>query len=185
MIDFEQLVRLALDELDEAEATEIDEHVLRCGACASTLERLVHIRGGVRDLVLAGKLAFPAGTVLIDELTAAGLISRTYRLAPGEVLPCAVDATDVYALTTLRANLDGVMRVDVVQSTPAGSTRMMDVPFDAEQGLVSFVSRSDVLRSLPSTRLRLEVFAVDGSDERTGQRKIAEYFLEHTASPPQ
>jgi hypothetical protein len=63
------------------------------------------------------------------------------------------------------------MRVDVVQSTPGGSARMMDVPFDAEPGVVRFVSRSDVLRSLPSTRLRLEVFAVDGSDERTGERK--------------
>ncbi len=181
MIDFEQLVRRALDELDEAEATKIDEHVLRCGTCASTLESLVHVRSGVRDLVSAGKIAFPAGTALIDQLTAAGLISRTYRLAPGEVLPCAVGAADVYALTTLLANLEGVMRVDVVQSTLAGSTRMMDVPFDADRGLVRFVSRSDVLRSLPSTRLRLEVFAVDGSDER----KIAEYFLEHTASPAQ
>ena len=46
-----------------------------------------------------------------------------------------------------------------------------------------YVTRSDVLRKLPSTRVTLELFAVGASDkesgEGSGERKLAQYFLDH------
>ena len=178
MIALERLVMLSLDELGVAEAADVEEHVLACGICASRLERLLRIGAAVRELVRAGQFAFPVSAALLEELQRAGLVSRSYVLAPDQLVPCAVGAEDIYAATTLEADLRGVERIDLVRTAAGGSLRMNDLPFDAERGLVRFVSRSDVLRTLPSGRFKLELFAVDAS----GARKVSEYFLEHTGS---
>ena len=176
MIELERLVRLALDEVDDVEAAEIEEHVLACSSCAATLEHLLGIGGAVREVVRTGQLAFPVSGALVTELEGAGLVSRSYRLAADQVVPCAVGGEDIYTLTTLEADLRGVRQVDVVRIAFGTSARMTDVPFDATQGLVSYVSRADVLRTLPSARIALALFAVEAS----GERKLAEYFLDHT-----
>ena len=178
MIELEQLVKLALEELGETEAADVEEHVLACGSCAATLERLLRLGDAVREVVRAGKLAFPVTRSLLIELERAGLVSRWYRLAADRIVPCAVSGEDIYALTTLEADLRGVEQLDVVRTVLGGSARMTDVPFDAEQGVVRFVSRSDVLRTLPTTRIKLELFAVEGPAER----KLSEYFLDHTGA---
>src|SRR4029079_1673861 len=100
--------------------------------------------------VARGKLAFPVAPALLAELESAGLVSRTYRLVPDGVLPCAVGSSDIFALTTLEADLRGAKQVDVVRTMAGSSVRMPDVPFDAELGLVRFVSRSDFIRTLPT-----------------------------------
>ena len=179
MIALQKLQMLALGELGDAEAAAIEEHALGCGECASTLEHLHAIGVAVGDLVRSGHVSFPASDALIAKLKAAGLISRAYHLAPDHALPCAVGSEDVYALTTLEADLANVKQVDVLQTMPGGSMRMTDVPFDAERGLVRFVTRSEHLRALPrSVRVTLELFSVDKSG---GERKLSEYFLDHTA----
>ena len=176
MIELERLVRLALDELDDVEAAEVEEHVLACSSCAATLERLLGIGGAVREIVRAGQLAFPVSGALLTELERAGLVSRYYRLAADCIVPCSVGARDIYAVTTLEADLRGVERVDLVRTILGDSVRMNDLPFDAEHGLVRFVSRSDLLRKLPTARVELALSAVDGS----GERRLSEYFLDHT-----
>jgi hypothetical protein len=137
----------------------------------------------VRNVVRGGKAAFPVSAALVEALKAAGLISRTYHLVPERAVPCAVGIEDIYALTTLEADLRGVVQLDLVQTTNLGSRRVKDVPFDAERGVVMYVTRSDVLRKMPSTRVTLELFAVgasrEGSGEGSGERKLAQYFLDH------
>jgi hypothetical protein len=179
VIDLDRLIGLALGDLDASDATVGDEHVLACGPCASVLERLLAIGGAVRTLVRAGQIAFPASAAMVERLAAAGLISRRYQLAPDQALPCSVGPADIYTATTLEgpAELRGVQQIDIVRTTPAGSTRMRDVPFERRSGLVTFLSRSDVLRMLPSVRIQLDLVAVDPS----GERKLAAYFLDHTA----
>jgi hypothetical protein len=177
VIELERLVMHALDELGEAEAAVIDEHVLGCGTCASTLERLLMIGGAVRGLVPAGKVSFPVSGALLQELDKAGLISRWYQIAPGRTVACSAEANDIFAATTLETDLGGVAQVDIVMSMHGHVQRMVDVPFDAEQGLVRYLARSDLLRTFPSARIRLELVAVAPS----GERRLSEHFLEHTA----
>jgi anti-sigma factor RsiW len=179
MIPMDRLVALAVGELDDAERDAIDAHLLACGACTATVERLLDLEDALRELVRDGQVAVPVSAGLERQLREAGLVSRTYRLAPGEVLPCSVGADDLYALTVLQADLRAVERVDVVRTTAAGSTRMIDVPFVADDGVVRFVSRSDRLRELPTCRIELEVVAVDAG----GERRIGAYSLEHDATP--
>jgi hypothetical protein len=184
VIDLDRLISLALGELDESEATVVDEHVLACGPCAAVLARLLAIGGALRTLVRAGQIAFPASAAMVERLAVAGLISRRYQLAPDQTLPCSVGSADIYTATTLEgpAELRGVQQLDIVRTTPAGSIRIRDVPFDRRSGMVTFLSRSDVLRKLPSVHIQLELVAVDAA----GERKLAAYYLDHTAlaSPP-
>ncbi|MBX3188582.1 MAG: hypothetical protein KF819_16315 [Labilithrix sp.] len=178
MIAVERLARLALGDLDDAETAETEEHVLACTACATTLERLVRIGDAARELIRAGGLTFPVTTSLADRMLAEGLVSRSYRLAAGAVVPCTVSATDIYALTVVEADFGGVTRATLTVTLPGlgGSLRMDDIPFDAARGTVSYVARSSLLRQLPSGRVTLELHANDPAD-----RLLGRYFLDHTA----
>lgn len=173
MIAVERLLMLALDELDDAEATEVEAHVLACGACAARFERLLRLGALLGEIVRAGAMSFAVTPSLTAELEAAGLVSRAYRLAPEEIVPCSVGADDIYALTTLEAKLDDVARLDLTVTLPAATMRMTDVPFARERGLVAYVTPSRHLRQLPSTRVTIELL--------DGDRRIGRYFLDHSA----
>lgn len=177
MIEIERLVMLALDELDDAESSAVEEHVLACTRCAATLERLSSIRFALPEIVRAGAVTFPVSPSLGEQLRALGLISRAYHLQPEQSLPCSVSAEDIYAMTTLEANLAGVERVDLLISSPHGPVRMNDIPFDATSGVVTYVTSSSQLRQFSSARVILELFAID----KGGERRLGRYFLDHSA----
>ena len=178
MIELEVLAALALGELDDAKTAEVEEHVLACGACATTLERLLVLGGLVRELVGAGKVRFVASPGLLERLERAGLVARTYRVAPGGAVACSAGPADVYHATHLSADLTGVRRVDVIKTFPRGVVRVVDVPFDAEQGVVRMVERGDFLRTLPTAKIVIELVSV-GDD---GERALGRYVFEHTAT---
>jgi hypothetical protein len=178
MIELERLMALALDELSGDELDRVELHVLSCSSCARTLERLLQLGSATRRLLLAGKMRsflLPGVSARLDAL---GLISRRYRLAPDQMLPCSVGSDDVYALTELEADLTGVTRLDVLfRSEGGGELRVSDVPFDAGSGLVSYIVRSDALRQLPTTLFHMELRAVEGERERV----LGKYTLAHDA----
>jgi hypothetical protein len=178
MIADDALLMLALAELSGPDAEEAGEHVLACGACAERLEQLVALGIGIRDLVRAGKTWIVLSRRLLERMDRDGLVSRTYRVRPGETVPCGVGARDVYALTHLEADLTGVSRVDLVVSDLG--MRVDDVPFDRERGEITFVERSDHVRALPTGPIRLVLVAVDD----VGERALGEYTLSHTAYVP-
>jgi hypothetical protein len=178
VIELERLISLALGEVDDAQAAELDEHILACTACATTLSQLLALGPAVHAVVHGGHLPFAAPASLVERLDRAGLVSRTYRLRPGQAVPCSVGATDVYAATHLEADLSEVERVDLVRVTPIGDVRVEDVPFDRERGVVSLISPSETIRTYPTMQIRLRLVAVDVRAERV----LGEYTLDHSAS---
>ena len=177
MIAFEQLLMLVEGELDPDGAAKVDEHIIECGACASTFERLYRLAPVLDEIVRSGGMAFPVTESLADDLRKAGLISRSYRIAPDAIVPCTVTAEDIYALTTVEVDLRGVERLNVVVTLPMGPLRMQDVPFAPGSGVVSWIAQSSRLRLLPNTRVTVDVFA----EEAGGERKLGRYMLDHTA----
>jgi hypothetical protein len=176
VIAIEELLRLVLDELDESERDRVDEHLLGCSDCAATAEQLAVVGEEITALVRTASVSVVVTARARAELERAGLITRTYALRPGDIVPCTVDALDRYVLTELSAELAGVRRVDLV----VGDRRLEDIPFDTEKGSVEYVSPGEVLRALPSMTLPLRLVAVDGASERD----LGSYTLEHTAYAP-
>jgi hypothetical protein len=177
VIELDRLIALALGELDPGEESEVEEHVLACDECAATLARLLEVGDAVRDLVGAGGIALVGSGQVVDRLERAGLVSRTYRIAPGQTVPCSVGATDIYAVAHLEVDLAGVRRVDLVSATPRGTERVEDIPFDPARGFISILTPSAFIRTMPSMHITCTLVAVDAD----GERVLGEYRLDHTA----
>jgi len=177
VIALDRLIALALGELDPAEESEVDEHLLACGECTATVERLLDIGHAVHELAGQGSLMLVGAGPLVDRLERAGLVSRTYRIAPGQSVPCTVGAADIYSVAHLEADLSGVRRVDFLRGSPFGTTRVEDIPFEAARGTVSLLTPSALIRTFPSMHFTLTLIAVDAD----GERVLGEYGLDHTS----
>lgn len=178
MIAFERLAALALDELEGDELESVELHVLSCSSCAAVLERLVRLGEAKREVLRSGKVHAFVAPSLSARLGELGLISRRYRLAPEQVVACAVGSDDVYVLTELEADLTGVSRVDfLICNAGEAERRIRDIPFEPKSGLVQHLVRADYLRRLPSMRVAIELRAVDGESERS----LGRYELDHDA----
>jgi hypothetical protein len=171
MIALEKLFALAAGEDDD----ETEAHVLSCSACAATLDRLLAIVEGVRDLVSRGRLSVAVSAALLEELEREGIVKRIYRFAPGGVVACQVSVDDVYVAAQLAADLSSTTRVDVVFRMLGRELRLDDVPFDRERGLVIVLERADFLRSLPTHTMLCDLVA-DG-------RTLTTYTFNHSAAP--
>jgi hypothetical protein len=181
MIAFEKLAMLALGELPESEATEVEDHVLSCSDCAGVLERLLDLGARVTEVTREGSTFMLAGQALVGELERVGLVTRTYRMGPGGEVACTVDAKDIYTALHLSLDTRGeVGRVDMVYESPTGKYRVDDVPVDRDAGEVVFVQPAEYIRTLPSERKTILLIGV-GSD---GERILGEYVLDHTAFRP-
>jgi len=177
VIAVDRLIACALGELASEAADEVEEHVLSCSACAAMYASFVRLGPAIRALVHDGGAMLPATRALVEAADAAGLVTRRYVLTPGSVVPCTVNATDIYSLTTYEGlDLEGVLRLDFIRA----GTRIADVPFDAQAGRLYMLTRAETLRTLPTVKLPIQLVAVEGSNERT----IAEVTLDHTAFDP-
>jgi hypothetical protein len=178
VIAFERLAMLARHELPQAEAEEVEDHVLGCATCAATLERLLDLGDGIAQLTRAGQGFFLSGRSLVETLEREGKVTRRYAIEPGGEVHCTVDARDVY--TRLRLGLDtgGLRRVDLLYESPSVNYRIEDLPF--HEGEVVFVQAAEYIRTLPTERKTVRLVAVeDGND-----RELAVYTLNHTAFKP-
>jgi hypothetical protein len=174
VIAFERLAMLALGELPDAEAAEVEDHVLGCDECAARLERLVDLGQSISALARAGSGGMLAGRELVALLDREGLVTRKYAMPAGGQIACAVDARDIYSAIHLTLDTRGARRVDLLYDSPIAGYRIEDVPFDA--GGVTFVQPGDYLRTLPTQRSTIRLVAV----EDAGERPLGEFVLNHT-----
>lgn len=172
MIELERLIALSLGEGDAGEREETELHVFSCTGCANTLTRLLRTGEGLRFLVGHGQLPFFVSGPRLKAMTERGLVTRTYRLAPGEQVACSVSAEDVYVASVLDADLHGVEQVDAqVDDFP----RLTDVPFDEEGGAVTFLQGRAMLQGLPAKAVRVTLFGRSGEQERA----LGTYVFDH------
>lgn len=177
MIPLERLAAYALGDLDERESDEVDEHVLGCSECAVKLERLVAIGAAVRVVVNHGGVRVGVTPAMLADLKRDELVTRTYHVERDGSVACTVDASDVYVLAELEAELSGVTRVDVIHRRGDHVLRMRDMPVDRERGIVALVLPGAYLRAQPSGLDDVTVLAVDAGGERT----LGRYAFNHTA----
>jgi hypothetical protein len=180
VIAFERLAMLALRELPEHEALEVEEHVLGCDGCAAILEGILDLGDRIAEVTRSGGAFLLAGPTLVERLVRDRMVTRTYRASPGGQVHCTVDAGDVYTAMHLALDTRGLRRIDLLYGAASGGYRIDDVPFDPDGGEVVFVQPAEYLRTLPTERKTIRLIAVDDA----GERVVGEYVLNHTAYRP-
>ena len=176
MIAKDLLIQCALEELGPEAELEVEGHILSCGHCAGVYASFARLGGEIAAFVRAGSSVMQVTSALAERVEREGLVTRRYILSPGAIVPCTVGAEDIYALTTLQADLSEATRVDLVR----GNERIEDIPFD-RNGIVRLLTSADLLRRFPTVKLPLRLIAVDAAGR---ERLIAEYTLDHTAFAP-
>lgn len=172
MRSFDVLASLVLGELPDSEREAAELHLLSCSACAEIVTKLVRLGEGVRGLVRRARVPFFVSAARLEALTMTGLVTRTYRLAPGDTVACSVAPEDLYVASVLEADFHGLDEVDVL--LPDGS-RLVDVPFDAPGGVLVLLDESATVRSLPSEALKIALIGRSGS----GEKQLGAYVFDH------
>lgn len=169
----EDVARWVLGELDPTEAERFEEHTFDCDPCfdrASRLERLVvQLRTSLPPFLTSERRRQLEGAAR-PEL-------RAVHVRPGERAFLRLDATNPVGIWILRAELDGVARVDCEARDAGGELvfALTDVPFDAQRGEVALACQRHYA-AVPGVRaLHVRLTAVADATRRA----IAEYVLEH------
>lgn len=174
-IDFEALVAWWLGEAPAGDT--IEEHLLACAHCSGRLEWLAALSGGVRAVVREGRVSMVVSASFVESMRHSGLRLREYRLDPGGSVNCTIRADDDAVVSRLRAPLEGVRRLDVVQEREAGpEERIADVPFDAAAGEVLLVPSAAWLKTMPAFTTRTRLVAVG----EAGETQVGEYTFVHS-----
>jgi hypothetical protein len=180
-IPLEALVDYWLDDRPPEEPSGIEEHLFGCEQCSGTLESLAALGDAVRRLGHEGRLRGGLGPSLLDRLERDGRVIRRYRAAAGGHIHCTAGADDDLVVLELAADLVGVERVDLLHLAADGTLlqRVPQLPVIGGREVV-WASPGDVIRSLPTAVMLVQLMAV----EPQGERLLGEYTLHHTAYRP-
>jgi hypothetical protein len=178
-IGFDDLTDYAAGALAETEAAAIEEHLFSCADCsarATELDALVRAIGpSVRSAEVGG---FVTDAVL-NRLAREGVRTRTYTLAPGAVVPCAVWEDDELMALRLRADFGGATEFTVSQRI-AGTEMVRATGHVAagSHGEIIYALSAAWVRQLPVAEVEVLLTAHDGGEER----QIGSYTLVHEGS---
>jgi hypothetical protein len=168
---FEKLVALWTNDLPEAEAAAVEEHLFGCDECALASERLGQLVAGIREVVPP-----VLSHALRDKLAREGNRLRMTRCAAGGTARARF-APDVDLLVhVLLADVSRAERVDLEVVLPDGTTALAfeAVPFDPQSGEVLVACQRHYEGMFPGDPI-FRVYAVEG-----GSRRLAgDYLIYH------
>lgn len=164
-----------LDELDEADAARVEEHLFECDECAARLREIVRLGAAIRQSLLDGRVTTAVTPAFVRRMKDAGLRLREYSPPAGGSVNCTISPQDDFVISHLRAPLEGVRQLDLEIDADGATRRVAHVPFDAASGEVTFIPPAAMLRTLGFATQRMRLFAVTPGAERL----VAEYTFHH------
>jgi hypothetical protein len=108
----DELARFWLGDLDERDATTLEDHVFECTACHEVLRGLAAIESGVRVAMTFDRLPPLPTPERLAELRASGMRLVVLNLAPGDVVTRHMDLEVDGIVYLLHAPLSAVAQVD-------------------------------------------------------------------------
>jgi hypothetical protein len=172
-----ELLAYWLDELDEAAADAVEEHLFGCAACTAQLRELIQLGGAVRSEFVSGNLGMVVTAPFVRRMQAGGIRTREYTLQPGGSVNCTIAPQDDFVISRLQAPLGDVRQLDLVYDVLDGAPRRAThIPFDAATGEVTVIPPAAALRTLGHATQRMVLVAVENGTDRT----IAEYTFNHS-----
>jgi hypothetical protein len=180
-LSFGVLVDYWLDELPPATEAATEEHLLQCSDCGQRVEWVAEVAVGTRDLIRHGRVPLALTPALLARLELDGVRIRQHRVEAGGYTHCTAGPEDDLVSVTLRGEFRADERVDVVylEAPDFLRERRTGVPVDGERREVTLAESGAAVRALPAQRLRLALYGVGPSGERT----IGEYTLLHAPWP--
>jgi hypothetical protein len=179
----DELVAYGRGELAPSEEARVEEHLFACADCARALEDVQRLGAGIAALARAGQVAASTTGALVSRAARDGLRLRTYRVAPGEEVPCTASPDDDYVVVRLAVGAAlGAERVDVAREgmeAPAGARQVWvaeDVLVDRAGEEVVQMFPAAAIRDLPRSRWRFDVHARGAG----APRLVGTYRLAHT-----
>ncbi len=171
-----------LDELDDASAESVEEHLFRCDDCGARLRELIQLGGAMRKALLKGEFGTVVTPSFTRRLQAAGVRIREYHLEPGGSVNCTIAPEDDLVISHLRVEMDDVRQIDLIFDVGDGSPehRSRHVAFNASTGEVTVIPAVARVRTSGAARQRMRLMAVDISSERL----LGEYTFNHSPYDP-
>lgn len=174
-LSYEVVLDYFLGELPPAREAEVEERLFEDTETARRLEVVARIGEGVGRLVRSGGVTATATAETLDRLDAQGVSVRTYRLAPGEVVPCSIASEDFVAVR-LSGVFGDVTAVDIdlearLEGQPPRTEHLPELPVDRSAGELVLLYAGDVIRSFPRAQFTYRV--------RAQGRDLGEFHLDH------
>jgi hypothetical protein len=176
-----ELVDYWADELTPAAEAAAEEHLFGCADCSERLQWIAEVAQATHGLLRQGRVPLALTSALLARLEQDGVRIRHHRVDAGGHTHCTAGPDDDLIGLTLRGEFRAGERVDLVylEAPEFLRERRTGLPVDSERGEVVLVERGAAVRALPAQRLRLALYGVGPS----GQRTIGEYTLLHTPWP--
>jgi len=174
------LVDYWTDALEESASAKLEEHLFTCGSCTDRMARVASMARGVGRLGRGG-VRIMLTKSLVERLRTDAVRVRSYTIDTGGSVSCTVAPEDELCVTTLRADLREVGRLDLEVLGEGGQVLSLaeDVPFDRERGEVLVGDSCAFLRTLPALGYVLRLTAMDAA----APRLVGEYRMLHRPWP--
>ena len=171
----DDLARFWLGDLEEREATALEEHVFECTDCHDVLHALAAIGTGVRVATTFDRLPPLPTPERLAELRASGMRLVVLNLAPGDIATRHMDLETDGIVYVPHAPLSAAAQVDLEICSPTGERFLLvpGVPFDRAKGEVVLTCGRHTAEVVPESLIRL----IDGEAKGV----LAEYRLVHHA----
>lgn len=175
-VALDDLIRYWHGRLPPEREAEVEEALFDDEVTAQRLEAVARLDAAIYDLVHSGSAQAALTVEAVGSLSNSGLQVRTYRIEPGQTVPCTVGLED-FVVIRLQGDFPAQERVDVFmdgtfEGMPPQSERYDDVPIDREANELVLVYPGDRIRSLPRSQFTYTVIS--------GGRTIGEFGLDHT-----
>lgn len=178
-ITFDDLTDYAAGELPEADAAAIEDHLFSCDDCTARAAEFEALTRAIRPAVRSAEVGGFVTDEVLNRLSREGVRVRTFALAPGAIVPCAVWDDDEVMALRLRGNFGKTSEFTMSQRV-AGSEVIRAT------GHVVGSSRDEIIYALPAAWVRqlpvTEVEVLLSANEGGEERAIGSYTLLHGGS---
>jgi hypothetical protein len=182
-IDATVLADYWLAALSDTEEETVEEHLLQCDQCGTSLREVIALAEGVRNLAREGSLRMVVSEKFLERAAAEGMHIRQYAPPVGGEVQCTVTTEDDLLIGRLAADLNGAAPVDLYPCDEQGlvQQRFPDVPVHSGTNSVVFQESITFAKAAPSYRMIARLVAFD---EAGGEHLLGEYTFHHTRSLP-
>jgi anti-sigma factor RsiW len=173
-----ELTDYAAGELPEAEGTALEDHLFSCADCAARAAEFDALVRSTRTAIRSAEVGGFVTDAVLNQLAREGVRVRSFVLAPGSIVPCAVWDDDELMALRLRADFSDADEITLSHRVAGAEVRRTTGHTAAKQGEIIFAVPAAAVRQLPVVEVDLVLTARrDGED-----RQIGRYTLLHGGS---